>query len=142
MKTSAPARVCLYSKHNVLEPIRITGAYKPPSAGATRAKMRAMTAQGNQSHMPRGEAISHLIVCDLNQHSWHGGNDVLFHEWHGEAGRWELNDPTKPTHTKGSTLDKFLLLPGTNIPDEWLPPINCIIVDLEDGGGMYPKMDL
>ena len=34
---------------------------------------------------------------------------------------WELSDPKISTRKKGSALDKFLLLPGTNIPDEWLP---------------------
>ena len=34
---------------------------------------------------------------------------------------WELSDPAIPTHRKGSASDKILLLPGTNIPDEWLP---------------------
>ena len=34
---------------------------------------------------------------------------------------WELSDPTLPKHRKGSSLDKFLLLPGTDIPEELLP---------------------
>ena len=34
---------------------------------------------------------------------------------------WELSDPNIPTHRKGSTLDKIMLLPRTNIPEEWLP---------------------
>ena len=62
-------------------------------------------------------------------------------EWNGESGMWELNDPMKPTHVKGSTLNKFLPLPGTNIRDAWLPPINCSITDFEDREHMCPGAD-
>ena len=51
---------------------------------------------------------------------------------------WELSDPAISTRRKGSALDKFLILPGTNVPVEWPPSQSRDWVDAEgssyDGG--------
>ena len=39
---------------------------------------------------------------------------------------------------KGPSLDMFLLLPGTNFSDGWLPSINDSFVDTEEGGAWRP----
>ena len=111
----------IYPTHSVASVIRVTGVYIPPSADATPDMVQFLTAPHNQVQTQNGEYINHLIVGDFNQHTWKGKTDDLFHEWVGDSGMWELSDPTIPTHRKGSALDKFLLVPGTNIPDEWLP---------------------
>ena len=103
------------------EVVRISGVYIPPSADATPHMLRALTDLESQSTDSQGNVLSHLLVGDFNQHSWNKKADELFHEWMVDTGMWELSDPRVPTHRKGSTLDKFLLLAGTHIPEEWLP---------------------
>ena len=61
----------------------------------------AMADPQHQSLTPDGDAVNHLLVGDMNQHTWLDKNDVRYHEWLGETGMWELNDPAKPTHVKG-----------------------------------------
>ena len=121
----------LYPYHSVGEVVRISGVYIPPSADATPHMLRALTDLESQSTDSQGNVLSHLLVGDFNQHTWNKKTDELFHEWMGDTGMWELSDPRVPTHRKGSTLDKFLLLPGTNIPEEWLPS------EMSEWGGQW-----
>ena len=78
---------------------------------------------------------NHILTGDFNQHTWAGNTDDLHHEGTGEHGIRELSDSTGLTHTKESALDKFLLLPGTNILEELLPAQPCDWSAEHEGGG-------
>ena len=116
--------ILLYPTGEETHQIRITGVYFPPSTSqpTTQSWVSPLTDEDNQSYLPDGSVVNHLIVGDVNQNSWQGGNDHCYHEWMQEVGAWELSDPIRPTHEKGSALDKFILLPGGDIPDAFLQP--------------------
>ena len=122
--------------------IRITGVYLPPPPTVTvePSMLDSLTEKESQTEYATGGTISHLIVGDFNQNSWKGGNDSLYHEWITEAGMWELSDPSKATHQQGSALDKFLLLPGRDIPENLLPWGMATGEEMEEGlpGEYYP----
>ena len=103
--------------------LKVTGVYLPPPPTLTVEPhmLSFLTDLEQQEVYQTGGNISHLIVGDFNQHSWKGGNDSLYHEWIAETGMWELSDPAKATHQQGSALDKYLLLPGRDIPENLLP---------------------
>ena len=114
--------------------VRLTGLYVPPSADATPEMLECLVNPAAQTIDSQGEVLSHLLVGDFNPYTWLGKSDQLYHEWTGENGLWELSDPPLATHKKGHALDKFILLPGTNVPDEWLPPQACDWLDDSEGG--------
>ena len=103
------------------EVVRPTGVYVPHSADATPRLTEALTDPENESTDAQGNSVSHVLAGDFNQYTRKRKNGELFHEWLGDAGSWELSDPDLPTHRKGSTMDKFMLLPGTNKLEEWPP---------------------
>ena len=56
-----------------------------------------------------------------------------YQEWTAEQGLWNLADPKLPTYVTGSSLDKILLYPGQDIPEEWLGPQNGEPIVPENG---------
>ena len=77
----------------------------------------------------------------MNPNTWKKNKNAYYHEWVAEAGMWELTDPKVATHRKGSALDKFLLLPGTNIPDAWLPSGNMDLQGISEDGSALKGCD-
>ena len=64
-----------------------------------------------------GGMVGHLLGRDINDHSW--SNE--FAGWISEHGIWILSDPIASTFGSGNALDKFLFLPGTEVPAEFSP---------------------
>ena len=94
----------------------------PPAAHLFPELAAPFTDADNQTFLSNGGQVGHFIIGDLNPNSWQGGGDTKFHGWVGEAGAWELSDPTLPTHEHGCALDRMLFLPGSEIPAFLLPP--------------------
>ena len=115
--------------------LRITGVYLPPPPTLTVEPymLDSLTERESQTNYATGGMVSHLIVGDFNQHSWKGGSDSLYQEWMAETGMWELSDPSMATHQQGSALDKFLMLPGRDIPENLLPWGMTVGDEAEDG---------
>ena len=101
--------------------IRLIGVYVPLSADATPGMLVGLVESEAQTCNKEGVAANHGLTRDFNQHTWAGITGDLCHEWPGAYGILELSYPMIPTHTKGSALGKFLLLPGANILEELLP---------------------
>ena len=115
--------------------LRVTGIYLPPSAEVTPNQLETVTGHKYQTISAKGGEASHLIVGDFNPNCWRRKDKVLYHEWAAGAGLWELSDPKKITFIRGnSSLDKFLLRPGTDIPEEWLPPLDGVDQEGVEGG--------
>ena len=114
--------VLVYSSEKAEICLRLTGIYlpPPPTATVTAEWLGPLSDRENQSYDAKGRMISHLIVGDFNQHSWKGGTDKRYHERLLDIGAWELSDPFLPTFKTGSTLDKFVLLPGYEFPQSFL----------------------
>ena len=55
---------------------------------------------------------------DFNTTSWM----PLHEEWLQEAGVIVLIDPSTPTYSRGTAIDKYLFVPGTYLPSSLLPP--------------------
>ena len=102
--------------------IQITGVYIPPSSHATPEMLRPLAEDRQCSVNGQDSLLSHLIVGDLNPNCWEGDSDEKYKEWLLEAGIWELSDPAVATLKTGSSLDKFLLQPGADAPEELLSP--------------------
>ena len=122
-KPPLPIDVCsfiLYPSKDAGYGIRVTGIYLPPSAEATPAMLSTLTKANYQSCGLQGGSLSHLILGDLNPNCWKGTKKAGFTEWLMEDGLWELTDPQLATFKTGSSLDKVLLKPGIDIPEEWL----------------------
>ena len=102
--------------------IRLTGLYVPPSAEATPDMLRALTDPADLTSEGGRRNVTHLIVWDLNPNTWSRRDKTLYHEWIHENGMWELSHPEQPTFKTGAVLDKFFLVPGDFVPDEWLSP--------------------
>ena len=123
-KPPRPIDICsflLYPTHTEEWGIRITGIYIPPSAEATPGKLTTITGRDYQSETPRGDTYSHLIIGDVNPNCWKEKPGEKYHEWLAEDGLWELTDPALATYKTGSSLDKMILRPGNDVPEEWLP---------------------
>ena len=127
--------------------IRVTAIYVPPSAKATPEMLATITGPEHQTQLGELGHASHLIVGDLNPNTWKSESNSKYYEWLAEAGLWELSDPMLPTFERKSAVDKFLLLPGADIPEEWM--LECAEQDGteetpgDSGGEMcYPAVTL
>ena len=135
------ACTCLvFPKQYEEEVVRLTGVYVPPSADATPAMLEKVVASEERTQNKAGVVEDHVLTGDFSQHTWAGRTDDLYHEWTGALGIWALSDPMSPTHIKGSALDKFLLQPGGNILEEFLPAPACDWSE-EREGGAEPGVD-
>ena len=102
--------------------LRLTGLYLPPSAEVTQSMLEKVVGPAYQTFNRQGVPASHLIMGDLNPNCSRGGGKQLYLEWVLSNELWELSDPSQATFKTGSSLDKILLRPGADIPEEWLPP--------------------
>ena len=100
--------------------IAITGIYIPPG------KTNEITQEGLDSlslpiqSQEAAAAFPHVITGDLNTRTW----EPLYEEWCTQLGIWDLSDPTEPTYTAGSTLDRMLFIPGEYIPSTFTQPLH------------------
>ena len=117
------ACVCLiYPDNAARAAIRLTVVYIAPSSDAASEMLQAILRPENQTRNNEGEQLTHILAGDFKPYTWKGKkSDVQYQERMGESGMWELANPAKPTRKKWSALGRFLILPGTNIPDDWLP---------------------
>ena len=126
--------------------IQITGVYIPPSALITGERLQTLTAPGCRAETEAGRPYSHLLLGDFNPNCWAENASLNYQEWTAEQGLWNLSDPKLPTYVTGSSLDKMLLYPGQDIPEEWLGPQTGEPVDTGKepprGGGelFYPAL--
>ena len=102
--------------------MRLTGVYFSPSAKMQAEDIKALMESKNQSYAKSGIKLNHLLTGDFNPKSWKGDDETRFLGWLSTEGLWELSSPTIPTHEEGSVLDRMLLLPGDEVPWEWIPP--------------------
>ena len=102
--------------------LQITGIYIPPSALATSEQLVSLTDPRCRAAAMEGGPLSHLLIGDFNPNCWSEGDSTQFQEWIMEQGMWDLTDPSLPTYVTGSSLDRILLCPGRDIPEEWLGP--------------------
>ena len=75
------------------------------------------TIMARQKEASTGERPSHIVAGDLNFMV----RLSSYAEWLHEEGLMELTDPDRPTFATGSTLDKFILQPGSYVPPSLLP---------------------
>ena len=78
-----------------------------------------------------GASINHIICGDFNPTGW----EAEYARWTHTAGMWELSNPAAPTFTSGRALDRFLILPGSEMFEALLPPS----VEHEEVQPDYPK---
>ena len=104
--------------------IQITGIYIPPSAKIDGDNLNPLLHPDCRARTPEGEITSHLLIGDFNPNCWAENAEIQYQEWIIGHGLWELADPHLPTFATGSSLDKILLSPGRDIPEEWLSPLN------------------
>ena len=101
--------VYLYSED--IPALRVTGIYLPPPA-KPRVEDVAMLTDAGSAVKHKKEVVGHLIGGDLNHPSWlHDYEECV-----GEYGLMELTNPNLGAFASGNSLDKFLFLPGANIP--------------------------
>ena len=100
--------------------IQVAGIYIPPSALAMGEQLSTLVDSNYRETAKSGEPFSHLLIGDFNPNCWRENERKQYHEWVTESGLWDLADPALPTFIKGSSLDKMLLCPGRDIPEEWL----------------------
>ena len=92
------------------------------------------------AHADREEFLDdnppHIIAGDFNTTSWY----TLFMDWLQDDGINELVDPNKPTFALGSSIDKFLFIPGYYIPSTFspsgMPDVPCS--DFSEDPPLYP----
>ena len=60
--------------------------------------------------------MGHLLGGDFNHPSWQAG----FEEWAGTHDIWTLTDPALKAYASGNSLDKFLYVPGGEVPGTFL----------------------
>ena len=78
--------------------------------------------------------MGHLVVGQLNQHLWQGGNDLKYREQLHENGAWGVSGPHLPAHGQGSALGTCVLSAGRDIPDAFLPLASRSRGGVEDKG--------
>ena len=118
----------LYPTKDDQYPVRLTGIYIPQSAEATPELLAGVTQPCAED---QDGPISQLVIGDHNANTWQGGCSDKYYEWLSEAGLWELSDPDLPTFMSNAVIDKFLLNPGDEIPEEWI--INTQLGEERDG---------
>ena len=96
----------------------------PHSAKAKPGHLATVAQKKYQSCNQRGEVLSHVVIGDFNPDCWAGDSNSTFHEWLIRDGIWELTDPSLATFKTGSAIDKVLIRPKADVPEEWLGPTN------------------
>ena len=115
---SQPLNSCtiqIFPNSSRVEELRITGVYLQPAAKPRFADVSCLTGTESRNYYKQKQ-VGHIICGDFNHPSWKTG----FGEWIGEHGIWILTDPTLRTYASGNSLDKFLYLPGDEIPSNFL----------------------
>ena len=97
--------------------LRITGVYIPPSQVNSLTIDSLMRLVAPTMGVATGDVVPQLLGGDFNTTEW----GSPFYEWTQEAGMQELVDPEVPTFALGSSLDKFLFVPGHYVPSTFLP---------------------
>ena len=98
--------------------IQVTGVYIPPGRVEQLTMEQLMVLREPEMSEVTQDTLPHILVGDFNVTTWRG----LFSEWTQEGGMHELLHPDIPTFALGSSLDKFLFVPGYYIPSTFLPP--------------------
>ena len=128
--------VSLYLSNQEAKSVRLTGMYIPSTStpAIKRKCIETITTMGQEGGTE--EKPSHIIAGDLTVMVWWSS----YTEWLHEEGIMELTNPERPTFATGSTLDKFLLTPGTYVPPSLLPsPPGTLQEGLRDGEALqYP----
>ena len=103
--------IIVYPKQVGLAALRVTGVYFTPAARALESEVRMLAGRGS-AKMVGGRKIGHLIGGDFNHPSWRPG----YERWISNHGIWTLTDPMVGTFSSGNSLDKFLFVPGDEVP--------------------------
>ena len=107
----------LYPTDSLVTAIRISGVYIPPS-GVGDLDLRLLRRLSAPCENPAvSDAFPHLLAGDFNNTGWEAG----YTEWTQEEGIIELLNPTVPTFAMGTSIDKFLFIPGFYFPSTFLP---------------------
>ena len=107
--------ILVYLQDPVIHTSRVTGVYLTPAARPTKRQVEMLTNEESRL-MTDGKEVGHLIGGDLNHPSWLTENE----DWVSSTGLWTLTDPEVGTFASGNSLDKFLYLPGDDIPAAFL----------------------
>ena len=125
-KSPKDAGSCLlYPTQTEKNQIRVTGLYVPPPAEATPDMLIVLAPSAGLSKEGGRHNLTHLVGGDLNPNSWSRRDRNLYHEWIHETGTWGLSHPEQSTYKTGTVLEKFLLVQGDFVSDEWLSPYNA-----------------
>ena len=137
-RVPSPIEWCQVRPHTALNPgavFIVRGLYMPSW------KTRRLTHEGSESlcapmqHPDASAAVTRILTGDLFVRTW----GPLCEEWCPQGGMWERNDPTGPTCSTGSTIDRMLFLPGKYIPPTFTLPVSSNEVPEEaSGSGRFP----
>ena len=97
----------------------LTGIYIPPGQTRELSMKKLETLCEPCLADETSTPMSHILTGDLNTRTW----SDLYEEWCSHYNLWDLCDPTEPTYTSGSTIDKMLFLAGGYIPSTFASPV-------------------
>ena len=98
----------LFPTDSPVTAIRVSGVYMPPSRTKDLSLTELQTLSRAVENPAVGDAYPHLIAGDFNSTSWM----ALFTEWTQSEGLVELLHPELPTFAMGTSIDKFVFVPG------------------------------
>ena len=106
----------LYKSEEPAAALLISGTYVPPKKTAKLTPEELGQLSTNIENLSANAPYPHIVVGDFNTTSWM----QLFNEWCQTKGIWYLNDPCVSTIDTGSSIDEFLVIPGSYIPPTFL----------------------
>ena len=103
--------VIVHLKNVGVAALRVTGVYCTPASHATEMRVWVLASKESRKVI-EGREIGHILGGDFNRPMW----SVEYEKWIGTFGIWTLTDPTVGTFGSGSSLGKFLLVLGDEVP--------------------------
>ena len=127
--------ICVYTNCRKLRVPRITGIYFSPTVKPNEMQVKMLTDRGSR-RVYEGMELGHVIGGDFNHPSW----QVEYGRWIANGGIWTLTDPDRATPASGNSLDKFLYVPGAEVPPSFLTEQAVEEGDEDEGeeGCYYP----